>query len=174
MRREEKTGLETYLSGHKCARTINGFVVHCSATKPGQKVNVAVIDKWHSKRGFRVQRESGHSCGYHFVILEDGTIEIGRFLNEVGAHVQGYNSKTIGICYVGGLDAAGKPKDTRTDAQKDSLRWLLTKLKQRFPQATIAGHRDYSPDRNGNGIIEPREWLKACPCFDAKMEYSDI
>lgn len=148
-------------------RKINHIVLHCSATKEGQHVNVQDIDRWHRQRGFR-------KIGYHYVILLDGTIAKGRDIAEVGAHVEGNNSNSIGICYVGGLDRNGKPKDTRTEEQKASMFYLLQQLTEQFPGARICGHRDFSPDRNGNGIIEPFEWLKACPCFDAKTEYKRL
>jgi len=148
-------------------RKINYLVVHCSASKTGQKVTVAEIEKWHKARGFK-------KIGYHYVIYEDGSIHIGRTLEESGAHVSGYNANSIGICYVGGLNISGKPADTRTDAQKETLLRLLKELKAKFPNATICGHRDFSEDKNDNGTIEPFEWLKACPCFDAKAEYRNL
>lgn len=144
-------------------RTINKLIIHCSATKAEQKITVADIEKWHKARGFK-------KIGYHYVIYLDGSIHKGREISEIGAHVQGQNSNSIGICYVGGLDATGKPKDTRTETQKTALRNLVQELKQQFPKVEILGHRDYSPDRNGDGIIEDWEWLKACPCFDVKQE----
>lgn len=169
-----QTEILKYLEGQKTTRTITDLIVHCTATKPGVKVNVDVIDGWHKERGFKKQPQSGRICGYHFVILPDGTIETGRYLSEIGAHVSGQNSRSIGICYVGGLDANGKAADTRTPEQKEALIWLLMRLAVMFPDATIKGHRDYSPDLNGDGIIEPWEFMKECPCFDAQKEYINL
>lgn len=148
-------------------RKIKYIVLHCSATKEGQPVSVRDIDRWHRQRGFR-------KIGYHYVILLDGTIRKGRDISEIGAHVAGSNANSIGICYIGGLDAAGQPKDTRTEEQKAALFFLLQQLREQYPKAVICGHRDFSPDRNGNGIIEPWEWMKACPCFDAVAEYKNL
>ena len=148
-------------------RKINHLVVHCSATKAGQKVTVQDIEKWHKARGYR-------KIGYHYVIYLDGSIKAGRSEDEIGAHVQGSNANSIGICYVGGLDAAGKPPDTRTEQQRAALLYLLQRLKEKYPDARIVGHRDFSPDLNGNGIIESWEWMKACPCFDASGEYQNL
>lgn len=125
------------------------------------------IGRWHRQRGFR-------KVGYHYVILLDGTIRKGRDIAQVGAMCQGSNANSIGICYIGGLDADGKPKDTRTEEQKASLFFLLQQLREQFPDAMICGHRDFSPDLNGDGIIEPWEWMKACPCFDAIDEYQSL
>lgn len=169
---KEQTRL--YIAKQSKKRQINGFIVHCTASKPSVWLDVKDIDKMHAQRGFKKQPKSGRVCGYHFLVRQDGEIQGGRFLDEIGAHVAGYNSHTIGVCYVGGLDENGKPKDTRTPQQKASLVWLLAELRKYYPKATIKGHRDYSPDKNKNGKIEPWEWLKACPCFDAQTEYKTI
>lgn len=79
-----------------------------------------------------------------------------------------YNANSIGICYEGGLDCRGHPADTRTPEQKASLRLLVHQLRERFPGCRVCGHRDLSPDLNRNGEIEPEEWIKTCPCFEAK------
>lgn len=148
-------------------RKITELVLHCSATREGQHVTVADIDRWHRDRGFK-------KIGYHYVIYLDGSIHAGRDLEEVGAHVTGHNATTIGICYIGGLDAAGNPRDTRTPEQKAAIVYLLESLREKFPTARICGHRDFSPDKNGNGKIEPNEYIKACPCFDAAAEYKNL
>jgi N-acetyl-anhydromuramyl-L-alanine amidase AmpD len=145
-------------------RKINKIILHCSATKEGQNFTTTDIERWHKQRGFA-------KIGYHYVIYLDGSIHKGRDISEIGAHVQGQNSNSIGICYIGGLDANGKPKDTRTNAQKSAIVQLVADLKRQFPDSEVLGHRDYSPDRNGDGIIEEWEWLKACPCFDVKKEF---
>ncbi|MDE5868664.1 MAG: N-acetylmuramoyl-L-alanine amidase, partial [Muribaculaceae bacterium] len=82
-------------------------------------------------------------------------------------------------CYIGGLDARDTNgrmiKDTRTPAQKASLVKLIKELKAKYPTIKrVIGHRDTSPDRNGNGIIEPFEFIKGCPCFDAEPEYKHL
>lgn len=148
-------------------RKITEIIVHCSATPDGRNVTAADIDLMHRQRGWRC-------IGYHLVVDLDGLVEQGRPLSAIGAHALGHNAKSIGVCYVGGLDAAGRPADTRTPAQRKSLRSLLENLHQRYPDARILGHRDCSPDRNHDGKITPDEWLKACPCFDAAAEYADL
>ena len=80
-------------------------------------------------------------------------------------------ANSIGICYIGRLASDNRtPKDTRTTEQKVALLSIIKFLKGKFPDADVIGHRDTSPDTNSNGIIEPSEWLKACPSFDAKKE----
>ena len=155
-------------------RMINQIAVHCTATKEGVKVTMADIDAWHKDRGFKKQKLSGHYCGYHYVIALDGEIMCGRDLSEIGAHVKDYNSHSIGVCYVGGLNKNMKECDTRTPEQKEALVWLIGTLKHRLNIKTVKGHRDYSPDTNNNGIIEEFEWIKSCPCFDAIPEYKGI
>lgn len=149
-------------------RKIDLIVVHCASTPEGKDFTVADIDRWHRQRGFR-------KIGYHWVVYRDGSIHAGRPESEVGAHVNGYNSHSIGVCYIGGLTSdSKKSKDTRTPKQKEALRKLLRSLKQKYPQAKIVGHRDLSPDTNHNGKVDKWEWLKDCPCFDAIPEYADL
>lgn len=151
-------------------RKINEIIVHCSATAEGKDFTVEDITRWHKARGFK-------TIGYHWVVYRDGTVHAGRSENEVGAHCVGHNANSIGVCYIGGLAADGKtPKDTRTAAQKAALRGLLKKLvaKYHLPKGSIKGHRDTYADKNGNGKVDPWEWGKACPSFDAKTEYADI
>lgn len=130
-------------------RKITEIIIHCSATKEGKHYTVADIDRWH-------RQNKWNGCGYHYVILLDGTIGQGRPLEQAGAHCQGHNAHSIGICYIGGADAQNRPKDTRTQAQKDSLRSLVYALKKRFPEATVHGHNEFSS--------------KSCPCFNVRSE----
>lgn len=135
-------------------RDIKEIIVHCSATPEGKDFTVDDIRKWHLARGFK-------DIGYHYVIYRDGSVHKGREESVIGAHCTGHNSYSIGVCYIGGVAKDGKtPKDTRTEAQKESLVKLLQELKARYPKATIHGHREYAN--------------KACPSFDAKKEYSTI
>lgn len=73
--------------------------------------------------------------GYHFVIKTDGTIQRGRDLDVVGAHVKGYNHNSVGICLIGGIDRKGRSVDNFTEAQKKSLRELITYLLSLYPNA---------------------------------------
>ena len=134
-------------------RKITFIIVHCTATRAGKAFTAADIDRWHRARGFK-------KIGYHYVVGLDGYIELGRDLEEIGAHAKGINKCSIGVAYVGGLDSAGQPADTRTPEQKAALVRLLRHLKELFPEAVIIGHRDVA--------------AKACPCFDAKSEYKRI
>ena len=122
------------------------------------------LDVCHRRRGF-------NGAGYHFYIRKNGDIKSTRPIEKVGAHAKGFNRESIGICYEGGLDSKGRPKDTRTEWQKHSLRVLVLTLLKDYPECRVCGHRDLSPDRNENGEIEPEEWVKACPCFDAENNW---
>lgn len=141
-----------------------GIVIHCSATKETSDFSLADLKRSHLARGWS-------DVGYHFYITKDGVVHRGRPIDRMGAHVRGFNRNTVGVCYEGGLDANGKAKDTRTMAQQSSMLTLLKSLTQVFPIEYIKGHRDYSPDLDGDGKIESHEWMKQCPCFDAIPEY---
>lgn len=124
------------------------------------------------------RRRGWKAPGYHYVVTADGKIHQMLATEKVsnGVYVKGhsYNSVTVNVAYTGGIDASGNPEDNRTGAQKESLRKLLKLLKGKYPDAVIQGHRDFSPDKNGNGVIDKWERIKVCPCFDAKEEYKDL
>ena len=142
-------------------REINLIVVHCSATRADRDFTENDLEVCHRHRGF-------NGAGYHFYIRKNGGIKNTRPLEKPGAHALGYNAHSIGICYEGGLDVRYRPADTRTEWQKHSLRVLIRTLLMDYPGCRVCGHRDLSPDLNGNGEIEPEEWIKACPCFEVK------
>ena len=135
-------------------REVRLLVIHCSATRYDRDFPVEALRSSHKARGFA-------DIGYHFYITRDGEIHRGRSLEEVGSHCRNHNAHSIGVCYEGGLDANGKPKDTRTLEQKGALLALLRELKRQFPKALVVGHRDLNP-------------MKGCPCFDAVKEYAEI
>lgn len=137
------------------------IVIHCSATAPTLDIGAEEIGRWHRERGFL-------RIGYHFVVRRDGSIERGRALNAPGAHAAGFNDKSIGICWVGGVDAKGAVQDNRTTAQRATLARLVSEMVRQFPGAEVVGHRDLSPDKNGDGVVSPNEWLKGCPSFDVR------
>lgn len=138
----------------KSRRRINEIIVHCTATPEGRDYTVADIRQMHKAQGWV-------DIGYHYLIYRDGSIHEGRNVDLVGAHCQGHNAQSIGVCYVGGVARDGKtPKDTRTQAQKDALVHLLMQLVCLYPDATIRGHRDFA--------------AKACPSFDATREYKNL
>ena len=139
-------------------RKIEKIIIHCSATPEGKHYSVDTIRKWHLKRGWR-------DIGYHFVIDLQGNVDEGRPIEQTGAHTKGENFDSIGICYIGGVEAEKKDgewiaKDTRTIEQKEALEDLLCRLKGLYPNAVVYGHNDFSS--------------KACPCFNAKEEYEWI
>lgn len=132
-------------------RAINRIIIHCSATPEGKDYTVDTIRKWHKQKGYA-------DIGYHYVIYRDGSIMKGRPLEKIGAHTVGYNTGSIGICYIGGLAKDCKtPKDTRTKEQKESLLKLVHSLKEQFPNATIHGHNEFA--------------AKACPSFNVQEWY---
>lgn len=126
-------------------RVIRKIILHCSAVRPNQTSSAMQIDLWHRRRGWK-------GIGYHYVIRRDGSVEKGRSEAEAGAHCNGHNHDSIGICLEGGLDEHGRPADTRTQEQRHSLEALLQDLLKRYPLAMVYTHNQ----------LDNR---KACPCF---------
>ncbi|NDV66429.1 N-acetylmuramoyl-L-alanine amidase [Bacteroides sp. 224] len=127
------------------------IMIHCTATPEGKDYTVKEIDRWHREKGF-------NGIGYHYVIHLNGCIEEGRPITRAGAHCYGWNSSAIGIAYIGGTDADGTPKDTRTEAQKKAIRQLVERFKELIPIKRVLGHNEVSN--------------KACPCFDVGKEFA--
>lgn len=132
----------------------NYIVVHCSATRPKQDIDAKEIDRWHRQFGWS-------RIGYSHVIKRDGTVEVGRGADEVGAHVKGYNAESLGICMVGGINDDGDPENNYTDEQWQALKNTVTLLLEQYPNATVQGHRDFPNVK------------KACPCFDVREWWSN-
>jgi|TARA_R110002012_G_scaffold143118_1_gene301234 N-acetylmuramoyl-L-alanine amidase len=134
-------------------RKIDKIIVHCSGTPELTDFDVKDIRDWH------VNGNSWSDVGYHFIIKLDGTIQDGRPIKKIGAHVKGKNRSSIGICYIGGMNRdMTEWEDTRTEKQKESLLKLINDLKKRFPNTIVYGHKDFTNK-------------KLCPSFDAKNEY---
>lgn len=137
-------------------RDIKRIFVHCTAGN--QKQTLQSLLNEFKARGWK-------NPGYHYTVFPDGNIEQLLPESEISNGVQGYNSTSINISYVGGIDKQGRPVDNRTDAQKQSLCRILTELKRRYPNAHIMGHRDIWGK-------DSKKWKKWCPCFDAEAEYA--
>ena len=151
-------------------RTITRIFVHCTASWQ----NTTTVESL--KAEFR--QKGWKAPGYHWVIFPNGKVV--QMLSEelVANGVKDYNAHSIHVAWVGGIEknAIGKiiSVDNRTANQKLALFDILTKLKMKYRSAQIMGHRDISPDLNHNGVIDPWERIKDCPCFDAMVEYMDI
>ena len=148
-------------------RRITRIFVHCTASH--QKTTTLESLKAEFKaKGWK-------NPGYHWVVFPKG--EVIQMLDEdrVANGVSNYNAHSVHVAWVGGIDSE-HPKgiDNRTLRQKVALFDLLTKLKLKYRNAQVMGHRDISPDLNHNGVIDPWERIKECPCFDAMVEYMDI
>ena len=128
-------------------RPILKLVVHCSASPDAMDIGFIEIDEWHEKRGWK--SPSGVHCGYHFIIRRNGVIEMGRFVNEIGAHVQGANSDSLGICLVGTHEFE--------EIQFKRLRSLLANLMGQYPHAMVYGHAEFE---------SAKLQKKTCPNFD--------
>lgn len=131
-------------------RRIDEVIIHCTATPEGRDVSVDTIRGWHIGQGWK-------DIGYHWVVLLDGTVAPGRPESQVGSHVAGHNTGTLGVVYVGGVDANGNPKDTRTPTQRDALLAHVKALIERYPTIKkVTGHNQYA--------------AKACPSFDVRKD----
>ena len=163
------------------SKPLKYLVLHCTATPEGRNVTAADIRRLHctpTSKGGRGWSKPGYTDIFHL----DGTVE--RIVDnnedanvdpwEITNGAKGYNEISRHVVYAGGCDKNGKPKDTRTEAQRAAMARYVKDFHAKHPQVKIIGHRDLSPDKNGNGIIEPHEWIKACPSFDVAAWLKEI
>lgn len=129
-------------------RKITEIIIHCTATRLDAICTVETIRRYHRSLGWR-------DIGYHYVIYPDGSVHLGRPIEEPGAHTVGHNAHSIGVAYVGGLDADGRPADTRTPIQRVVLLQLVKDLMEEYHITSIHGHNEYA--------------AKACPCFNVQQ-----
>ena len=132
-------------------RQLDKIILHCSATREGQHIDVDTIRNWHLKRGWS-------DIGYHYVIYLDGSVHEGRPIEKVGAHTSGQNTGSIGICYIGGVEKDGKtPKDTINELQDTAMVNLIKALREKYGDMTLHGHNEFA--------------AKACPSFKVYEKY---
>lgn len=146
-------------------REIDYIVLHCTAGPQTQTLES--IQAWWGKLGWK-------RPGYHRLIAADGFVHHLADFSEMTNGVQGVNKQSIHISYIGGISDTGRALDNRTDAQKREQEKLVREAAKLFPKAVILGHRDFSPDKNRSGIIEPNEWMKTCPSFSVKAWLKEI
>ncbi len=136
-------------------RDLNRVILHCSATPEGREVSVETIREWHTDPPPRGRGWS--DIGYHYVIHLNGKIELGRPIEVQGAHTSGENEDSIGICYIGGVNAANEPKDTMTVLQAIAFVEIVKSLRLIFGKLSIHGHNEFS--------------TKACPSFSVEEKF---
>jgi len=145
-------------------RVIDEIIVHCSATRPEWFAGKTVEQKRDEIRNWHVRDRGWKDIGYALIIDRDGKTAKGRDLDkdgdvweEIGAHTEGHNTRSIGLCLIGGFGSNANDKFEKnfTKAQDDILRMTLASLTKQFPTIKkISGHNEYA--------------AKACPGFNVK------
>lgn len=138
-------------------RKIDYIVVHCTGTTPDATIE-GMKAHWKSL-GWK-------NPGYHVVIRKDGSVVTLTDDGDIVNGVKGYNVNSLHVAYIGGIKNDGYPGCTITGDQAFSLATVLSQWAKKYPDAKIVGHRDLSPDADGDGVIEECEWVKQCPCFN--------
>ena len=129
---------------------IDKIIIHCADTPPNMDIGAKEIRQWHTDPQ---PRGNGWSdIGYHYVILRSGVVEKGRDEAVAGAHTYGHNKHSIGVCLVGGKAKDGGAEANFTKHQWQALSELVEALSEKYPQAEVHGHNEFSG--------------KACPAFN--------
>jgi N-acetylmuramoyl-L-alanine amidase len=128
-------------------RRISKVILHCSATPDtveGGKYGFKQINEWHEENGW-LDKASGISCGYHYIVRRDGLIEFGRPESSPGSHCRGHNAHSIGICTI---------STARLSLlQLESLVTLCMTISQRLriPVREFYGHYEYNSNKTCPG-----------------------
>ena len=148
---------------------IKRIVVHCTGESADAQRNREYYSRWFFDfLGWK-------HYGYHVVVYQDGEYSVlqplpravvdGGYIdnNTMANGAKGYNTDSLHVAYVGGLSLYGsRPDDTRTLAQRETLRNLIAKWKKEYKITEVIGHNQLP------GVA------KACPCFDARKEYENV
>ena len=127
----------------------NYIIIHSTNTKPNVDIGAIDIDEKHRKRGLL-------KIGYHSIIKRDGTIEIGRSFNEIGAHLSEYDDKSVGICLIGGKNTKGIIAPDYTKVQQKALYTLVKVLTFVYKDAIVIGHNKL--ERTQCPSFDVEEW----------------
>lgn len=151
-------------------RPINRIVLHTTATSQSATVK-SIKTFWKTPKGRKgaryipyIQGGMGwRNPGYHYIVGLKGERNIIAHLSQIVNGVHGYNEDSVHVSYIGGKGGV----DTRTELQKKEMEFLIRELRSDaiLGPVPVVGHRDLSPDLNGDGIITPNEWTKLCPSF---------
>jgi len=115
-------------------RTLEGIkylVIHHSATSGGDAFSFA---------RYHVNNKDWPGIGYHYVVLENGTIQWTNDLTVTSYHVNGYNSQSIGICLVGDFTIEISRPEQKA-AAKELIKCLFNKLN--FGIDSVKGHNEF-------------------------------
>lgn len=162
-------------------RRKNRFVWHCTAGFAG----VTAIERF-----WREDLKWKHK-GYATITELDGTIWWLKDNSAVNGYtkeytdacwnfttngVSGYNSQCIHHSLIGGVEKVGNiwvAKDTRTPEQIEAMHYICQKGIEYLTSQGVDvtkdfgtyGHREFSPDQNGDGVVSSWERIKECPSF---------
>ena len=133
---------------------VTEIIVHCSATRPDWMKDATSTAKVDEIRRWHVQDRGWRDIGYHWIIDRDGTVKPGRPENQIGAHVAGHNTGTLGVCLIGGHGSSERDQFSEhfTPAQNKALRTLIDLIETRATIKRVSGHNQYA--------------AKACPGFN--------
>ncbi|RZJ85845.1 MAG: N-acetylmuramoyl-L-alanine amidase [Chryseobacterium sp.] len=147
-------------------RNILYIIFHCTGANPKQTVE-SIKNYWKMPEP---KGKGWKQVGYHHLVDFYGVDHQLATDDKITNGVAGFNSNAIHISYIGGENW----KDTRTAEQKVTLEKLARYYHAKYPKAKIKGHRDFSPDKNGDGKIDPSEYMKFCPAFEVSTWIKEL
>ena len=144
---------------------VNRVILHCAAVPTGwadkhtAQTAAIEVDRWHKDRGWK-------GIGYHFVVMPDGSIALGRSVYDVGAHTIGQNTGSIGILMVEhtGIERLEpSPLVHFSPVQIAAVKGIISTLDAINPKLLVKGHNDYDRRLCPSFKVVPSEWRPMAP-----------
>ena len=147
----------------KISREVTEVVVHWTETPTNKNIGSEELNAIHLASKLK-------GIGYHYVIRRDGSLQRGRPINIEGQHAptNDHNERSIGIAFVGGINApSGTPNlenfvsvQSLTRSQFNTFDHFCRGFYSRFPGGQIVGHNDIDPLEDDPGF-DVREYVLA-------------
>ena len=135
-------------------RKTDSIIIHCAATKKSMDIGYKEIREWH------VDQNGWDDVGYHYIIRRNGKLEKARPEEYSGAHAPSHNSRSIGICLVGGMADDGGPENNFTLEQFLTLKDLVNMVMNKYSDITeVLGHCDVQDNKPNCPGFDVKQWI---------------
>ena len=132
----------------------DSIIIHCAATKKSMDIGYKEIREWH------VDQNGWDDVGYHYIIRRNGKLEKARPEGYSGAHAPSHNSRSIGICLVGGMADDGGPENNFTLEQFLTLKDLVNMVMNKYSDITeVLGHCDVQDNKPNCPGFDVKQWM---------------
>lgn len=106
------------------------IAVRDTLTPPSEDTDVYTIDQSHCRQG-------RFGIGYHFLVVDQGHIQLGRDIETCGSHTKNLDDISVAIGVTGGVNENGDRTFTRNPEQIAAVNDLISFLTERYRDAEV-------------------------------------